>query len=301
MAVFVFPNDTEDRVLLRITLFDEPGAQTSVTVTRVHADGSEHVVQDALTPLCDELYVNDVMPPIGETFHYLITATPDNPNLLSADVTLTRDDDLVWMRSAARPWANMRMTLCPDRTPCGPAPDPCLAFVSWGAETYAADAQVVPVHDRQRPVTVHARRKDAEVDRFRFLSVHAEDECGCIESVRTLYTDGGIVNLSFPPEYCIPDRCYQAGDLTMTYLTRDQRKPYRLWEVPLIAVDCPTDPPQGVAGATWCDVNAEWTTYADMTAEGWFWGQIRSGEALIPPVSGFGAGPYGSGPYGDPV
>lgn len=299
MGVFVFPNDATDQVLVRATFFDETGVQTLATVIRVHADGSEHVVQDAITPLCEEIYVNDTIPPLDETVHYRITATPDNPNIISADVTLTRATDLVWLRSPSRPWANLMMTLCPDRTPCGPAPSPCLAFVSWGTETYAADAELVPVHDRPRPVPITARRKDAAVDRLRFLSVHADGDCSCIESVRTLFTAGGSVNLSFPPEYCIPDRCYQPGDLTMAYITPDQRKPYRLWEVPLVAVDCPVTNPQGVAEDTWCDVNEDYATYAALTATGFFWGQVRSGQATAPPLlDGYGAGPYGSGPYG---
>lgn len=299
MGIFVTPDDTADQVLIHATFGDVPGTQTTVTVIRVHADGSQHVVQDGITPLCDEIYIYDTIPPLGETFHYLITATPDDPQIVSPDVALTREADLVWMRSPERPWANLRMTLCPERTPCGPAPDPCLAFVSWSGETYAADVDLVPVHDRQRPVPVYARRKDAVVDRLRFLSVHGPEDCSCIESVRTLYTAGGPVNLSFPPEYCIPDRCYQPGDLAMTYLSPDHRKPYRLWEVPLTAVDCPTVQPQGVAGGTWCDVAEQYATYAELTASGFTWGDVASGEATAPALlSGYGAGPYGSGPYG---
>lgn len=300
MAVFVFPDDTNDIVLIQATFNDVPGVQDVVNVIRVHADGTQHPVREGIVPLCDEIYVNDTTPPIGETFHYLFTATPDNPTppMVSADVTLTPETDLVWMRDPNRPWADVRMTLCPETTPCGPAPDPCLSFVSWSTEEYAADANLIPIHDRERPVSVFARRKDAVVDLFRFLSVHGDD-CACIENVRTLYTAGGPVHLSFPAEYCIPARCYQPGDLSMSYLSRDLRKPYRLWEVPLVAVDCPTGERQGVANGTWCDVNDTYATYADLTASGFDWGEVRAGDATAPPVpSGYGAGPYGSGPYG---
>lgn len=302
MGVFVFPDETTDNVLIRATFFDEAGSQTLASVTRVHADGGEHVVQEAITPLCDEIYVDDTTAPLNTTFHYVVHATPDDPAIVSADVTLAAEDDLIWIRDPNRPWANMQMSLCAVGTPCSPtAPDPCLTFIRWGTETYRADVELMPIFNRPRPADVYGRRKDAEVSSLRFLSTHGEGDCSCIENVRTLFTGGGPIHLTLPAAYCIPDRCYQPLDLVMSYLSDriDQRKPWRMWEVPLVAVDCPTGPRQGVLDATWCDVNEDYATYADLTATGFFWGEVRSGNATAPPLlSGYGAGPYGSGPYG---
>lgn len=285
MSIQLFPNETTDTVTMRVILFDEVGTQTAVTITRQHADGTSHTLAVDLSPLCDEVWFDDTTPPIGSAFTYLITTTPDDINLTSPPVTLTANvPDVIHMQDPSRPWANLDMVLCAEPAEACPteAPAPCITFVRWGTETYAADTNLLPILNRPRPADIYGRRKDATVSYLRFLTHHAEGDCSCIESIRTLFTAGGPINLRFPEVYCIPDRCYQPLDLTMAYLTEriDQRKPWRLWEVPLVAVDCPVGPMQGVAGATWCDVNEAWATYADMTAAGEFWGQIRTGEAI---------------------
>lgn len=284
MTLYTFPDDVRDLVKMRITLFDEPGTQTAVTITRVHADGTSAVLAADLLPLCEEVYYDDTTPPIGAPFHYLITSTPDNVNLVSADITLTEDPGVIHLQDPSRPWADLTLSLCAEPATACPteAPVPCLTFVRWGTETYAADATLLDILNRERPADVYARRKDAAVSSLRFLSRHADGDCSCIDGVRTLFTAGGPIALRFPAVYCIPDRCYQPLDLSMSYLSDrvDQRKPWRMWEVPLAAVDCPTGTKQGIDGATWCDVAAEWATYADMTAAAVFWGEIRTGSAM---------------------
>lgn len=284
MSYSLTPDDTTDTVLVYLLVFDEPGVQTSVTITRLHADGTSHVIAENLVPLCEEVYFNDTTPPIGEPFSYLFTTTPDDIDLTTTTVTLTEDPDTIWFQDPGRPWADLSMSLCaePDEACPTEAPTPCITFVRWGTETYSADANLLDILNRPRPSDIYARRKDAKVSFLRFMTRHADGDCGCIESIRTLFTAGGTISLRFPAVYCIPDRCYQPLDLTMAYLSDrvDQRKPWRLWEVPMVVVDCPTDAKQGTAGTTWCDVNEAWATYADMTAAGAFWGQIRTGEAI---------------------
>jgi hypothetical protein len=96
------------------------------------------------------------------------------------------------------------------------------------------------------------------------------------------------------------DRYYQPGDLSEDYLSIDQRKPYRLWQAPLTAVNAPVGPPQGTDTANWCVIEEQYATFADLTATGLTWGQIAAGEAAVPPdLALYGGGLYGDGPYGD--
>lgn len=300
MAVIVTPDDAEDRVALHITLADEPGAQELVDIYRVVA-GEETLVAGALVPLCDEVYFNDTNPPRGIEFAYRIRTSPDDIDTTTAGITLSQPDDVIWFRDPHRPWADLSMQLCarPDTACPTDEPVPCITFVRWGPETYAADANLLPIHDREHPAVVYARRKGMSGGTLRFITRHVEGECACIEAVRTIFTGGGAISLGFPAVYCIPDRCYQPGDVTMSYLSDrvDQRKPWRLWEVPLVAVDCPAGVKQGLAGATWCDVNEQYGTYADLTGTGQLWGEIRDGLP-VPSLLGYGFGPYGEGGYG---
>lgn len=301
MTLQLFPNDTRADVLVYGNFFTETGVQTHVTVTRINPDGTEVILLADHLLLCDEFYYFDVTVPLDVPVSYRINSTPDDVNTVLGPVTVAGSGQ-IHLTDPTRPWADLVMDLCGQRPgPCDPAPQPCLSFMRWGNETYAADANLVPILNRERPADIYARRKDVSVSFFRFLSRHDEG-CGCITDVRTLFTAGGPVHLRFPAEYCIPDRTYQPGDLEMSYLAgqTDQRKPYRLWEVPLVSVDDITGKQQGVEDATWCDVNDTYATYADLTATGLFWGQVMAGEATEPaPLDGYGGGGYGEGPYGD--
>jgi hypothetical protein len=121
-----------------------------------------------------------------------------------------------------------------------------------------------------------------------------------LEAVETLFTGGGPIQIQTPAEYGLPDIVVQPGDLSETYISRDQRRPYRIWDAPWTIVDTPLGPGQGTAEANWCIIAETFPTYADLTASGFTWGQVASGEATqAPAVDGYGEGLYGDGPYGD--
>lgn len=279
MTYTLTPDTGRADVLIYAEFATEAGVQENVTITRLNPDGTETVIITDFLLLCDEVYVYDSTPPIDVAFSYRFNTTPVDVNHVEGPVTVT-GDGTIRLGDPTRPWANVVLDLCGDKPgPCGPAPSPCLSFMRWGTEVFAADVELIPVHNRTRPADVYARRKDAAVSSLRFLSRHAQDDCSCIDTVKTLFTAGGPVHLRFPPEYCIPDRTYQPGDLSMSYLAgqSDQRKPYRMWEVPLVVVDDVQLPAQGVAGVTWCDVNDTFATYANLTASGLNWDDVVSG------------------------
>lgn len=175
-----------------------------------------------------------------------------------------------------------------------------LAWVGFRDKVRSSDAGLFPVLNAERPADVYARRKDITTGAL-FLSRSRE----AITLVYELYTAGGPILVQVPDEYAmaspygVSDRYYQPDDLNEGYLSNDQRKPLRLWTVPLTAVDFPVGLPQGTDTANWCAVEETYPTFADLTATGYTWGQVATGEASSVPASGlYGAGLYGSGFYG---
>lgn len=160
-----------------------------------------------------------------------------------------------------------------------PIDDP--VWVGYQDKVRAMDAGLFPVLDRERPADVYARRKDI-VTGCLFLTRTLPQ----LTEVYDLYTVGGPLLFQTPEIYGMDqpygqqDRYFQPGDLTESYISQDQRKPLRLWSVPLTAVDLPVGLPQGTDDANWCAIEAKYPTYADLTATGLTWGAIAAGGAV---------------------
>lgn len=182
-----------------------------------------------------------------------------------------------------RPWADLEFGFCASPQnlaafACAPnAPD--LIWSRFGERVSRSDAGLFDVLDAERPADVYARRKDHEGS-FLILS----KSLAAIQSMYELFTAGGPLYLRAPAEYGDFNFAVQPGDLTRTYLTDriDQRKPLRLWSAPYTVVDLPLGPQQGVDCATWCDVEAAFPTFADMTAAGGTWADIATGATVCP-------------------
>lgn len=175
-----------------------------------------------------------------------------------------------------------------------------IAWIGFQDKTRAADAAVYSTLNEETPSSVYGRRKDITTSGL-FLSRTADG----IRAVYELYTAGGPLLWQVPAVYVMDrfygqkDRYYQPGDLEEQYLTNDQRKPVRLWTVPLTAVEAPVGRPQGTDDANWCAVRDTYGTFADLTDSGYTWGEVDSGEATAGTVPGeYGGGAYGDGPYG---
>lgn len=169
-----------------------------------------------------------------------------------------------------------------------------LAWVGLADKTRAMDAGLFPVLNKERPADVYARRKDI-VSAASFLSRSLD----AVDLVYELYTAGGPLLFQIPEVYGWKDTYVQPGNLNEQWISNDQRKPWRLWNVPITAVDVPIGLPQGTDTANWCAVEDTYPTFADMTAAGYSWGQAASGAASVVPTVGlYGGGTYGSGIYG---
>lgn len=255
------------------------------------------------TFLGEQAYVSDHEAPLDVELYYTVGTFPVNV-ILNTGPYIIPSNGYVWLKDPGRPWADLRLDLCVTPTT---GPDECqeltddLAWVGFQDKTRAMDAGLFPVLDKERPADVFARRKDISTTAL-FLS----RSLPAIDSVYELFTAGGplliqVLNqYGMQSPYGLSDRYYQPADLEEQYVTRDQRRPIRRWEVPIVAVDPPIGEPQGTDTANLCAIAETYPTFADLTATGYTWGAVASGQASEPPIAdGYGEDPYGSGPYGD--
>ena len=151
-------------------------------------------------------------------------------------------------------------------------------MVNFGAKTRAVSATLPDILNAERPADIYSRRKDHTTS-----ITFASRTLAAIDSIYTLFTVGGPIFIQAPPAYGWPDNYYQPLDLVETPIAQDQRKPWRLWEVPLVLVDTPSlnAPSQGTTCANWCLFRDTFTTFADATATGVTWGGMLDGGAPL--------------------
>ena len=275
MAVTCTAHNDIASVLLEMDYTAEAGTQTGLIIRRsVGGEPFSDLVGYGL--LCEQGYYWDTTMPLDVPVTYQFETTDG----IIETCTVTVDGGgFVWLKDPGRPWANVRLDLCLVPTPpadpdCAPPEEP-LALIQFGDEVRPADANLFPILDQELPVDVYARRKGVTTS-IQFAS----RTCEAIDLVYQLFTAGGPILIQAPEIYCWPDRFWQPGDLEMEFISRDQRKPWRLWSVPLTQVVAPAiDTIQGVEDATWCCVNETYATYADFTATGLTWGEVASREA----------------------
>ncbi len=275
----------------------------SFTVVRVHADGTEHLVRGgyrvAFFPVTLDYFLIDTEAPLNVPVHYRAYEDVDGLGTSANQVvsnTVTIATDFNWFKDPSRPWANLRVDLCPAALPCTGSPD--LSLLRLGDKTRASDANLIGILDRALPADIWARRKGI-VSSVTFLTRTLDS----IDAVYDLFTAGGPLLLQFDPLFGWPDAYWQPGDLAEVYTGSDnQRVPFRQWSVPLVQVDQPSPAAagQGTVCSNWCLVAERYETSQDLANTGLNWLQVADCTATPVPIpDGYGFGPYGSGPYGD--
>lgn len=252
--------------------------QETVTIERGLSATGPWTVLDTVDLLGEQAYYYDVAAPIGDPVWYRLTGDPGAEVQTLGPFTDT-DTGTVWLKDPLRPWASVELGFCDMATvsgPCGPA-DPDKVWAGFLGETWTMDAGLFPVLNSEHPADVYARRKHAEGTlRILTRSLTAKTE------IYELFTAGGPLLLQLPDVYGWDDAFIQPHDVDMQYISRDQRRPERLWTVPFTIVDPVTGPAQGTDCANWCAVDDAFTTFADMTAAGGTWGDVASGELVCP-------------------
>lgn len=201
--------------------------------------------------------------------------------ITAGPVMVALADGTGWLKDPARPWANLRFDNCLGTsvpaacTP--PLAEPAISLVGdgLGPEEYPGDFTLFPVLNRPRPVDVYAFRKDV-VTSWRLLS----KTLASLNSLRTFYAWGGPILIQLDPAYGWADRYYQPAEVVVSRLTdTDLRVPYRMWDVPLTAVDAPVGAAQGTCENNWCIIADTYATWGDLTATGLTWGDVVEGDA----------------------
>jgi len=275
-----------------------PGTQTTATIERGTSATGPWTLIGEVTLLAEVGVFYDTTAPLDTELWYRWTGSP-GAVVITEGPYIEISDGSVLLKDPLRPWANLALSFC--ETPqqalaaiCDPG-GPDLVWAGFGEFVRRADANLFDVYDAEKPADIYGRRKrlDGSLKLFSKTLV-ARD------AVEALFTAGGPLQLQLPAIYGWPDAVLQPGDLVETYLSRDQRRPYRVWDAPFTLVDTPFGPGQGTVEANWCLLAETYPTYADLIAAGVTWGEVASGEAMLPPgFDGFGEGAFGDGPYGD--
>lgn len=299
-------DDTFAQVELSID-FDSFLVENQVTVVRVHPDGSEHIVRGGYRivtfPVTFTYFLIDTEAPLDTLIHYRAfedtTGLDPHANEIISNSVTVASGGYQWFKDPARPWANVRVDLCPYSTPCSGTGG--VSLIRLGDKTRDSDANLIPVLDRELPADIWARRKGI-VSSVTFLT----RSLAAVELVYELFTAGGPILIQVDPLFGWADAYWQPGELSEVYTgSADQRVPYRRWSVPLVQVDqpSPATAAQGTECANWCVIEDTYATSQDLANTGFTWQDVANCNATagIATFSGYGDGGYGDGPYGDPT
>jgi hypothetical protein len=296
MAMTATVNTANAYVALFIDFTTVPGVQTSARVWRITPDLEEtEIVGSPVSLLGEQAYMFDTTAPLDVAVTY--RADPNVGDSLTAGPVTVPSNGFVWFKDPGRPWANLRVDLCSQLSP-----EPCdteiadpIALLHLGQESRSEDVNLPGILNRERPVDIYARRKDVVTS-----VTFASKTLAAVDDIYILFTAGGPLFIQTPAVYGWPDRFVQPLELTMDYVSIDQRRPWRAWNVPLVVVDQPIGTPQGVDGETWCDLQDAYATYDEFAGQGFTWGDVAAGDAIpVAPLTGYGSGVYGGPPvYG---
>lgn len=286
-------------ILVHVDFLAEAGTQTSATISRGPSATGPWTVLDTVDLLGEEAYFYDVTAPIGVAQFYRAVAQDGTTEVYGPFTDV--DTGSVWLKDPLRPWASIEFDFCDvtaGHNMLCTTPDPAFVWAGFGSKTWQADTGLFDVLNAEHPADVYARRKRA-TGSFRFFT----RTLAAKQAVYELFTAGGPLFLQMPAVYGWDDAYIQPGDVEHEQPFRDQRRPERQWEVPFVIVDPVDGPVQGANCANWCDVEAAFATFADLTAAGGTYGDLASGETVCPAeppvVEGFGMGGFGAGPFGD--
>jgi hypothetical protein len=278
MALTATVNNPTASVLLVANYTAEAGTHTTVNVVRIDADGNQTPVRGGVNTLMlgEIIYLYDFEAPLDTPVSY--RATSNLGVVYNVGPVTIVSSGYVWFKDPGRPWANFRLDFCSFvGQPCPTIMDP-ISVIRFGGDSRPEDVTLSPILNAERPNDIYARRKDV-VTSIQF----ATKTLAAIVTVYNLFTVGGPVFIQAPAAYGWPDRYYQPGELVDDYVGSDQRKPWRLWNVPLTSVDAPsyTEYSQGTVCANWCLVEDTFATFASMTATTATWGNLLDGGAPL--------------------
>jgi hypothetical protein len=289
----------EGVIYLAVDFTAAPGTQTTATLERgLSATGPWEFIRE-IPLLAQQGFTYDTTAPLDTSLWYRWTGQPGNQIIIQG-AFIEVSSGAVLLKDPLRPWANLSLSFC--ETPqlalaamCNPG-GPELVWAGFGDQTYRSDANLFDVFNDWVPADIYGIRKRFDGELTLMSKTLAAKEASI-----ALFAGGGPLQIQSPLIYSQPDIIVQPGNLSESYLSQDQRRPYRLWSAPFAVVRRPLGPIQGTVDANWCIVADTFATFADLTASGFTWAQVASGQATStgPEFDGFGEGPFGDGPFGD--
>jgi hypothetical protein len=193
-----------------------------------------------------------------------------------------------WLKNPVMPTVDVRIDNCEVHTPDCLNADQLIFFKALDAEDNASASGVFDIVNRAHPMVVAQTRKGIR-STLVLVSRRLED----ITALRTLLSTGTPLILELPTIYgwgieTFGQDWVQFGDVTMSRLGIDMRKPYRTWSMPLVVLDPDVAYPSGgtggngigVAGATWGDLAIAGQTWGDHAALGQTWLDTAQGEGF---------------------
>lgn len=258
----------------------EAGTQTEASIERgLSATGPWVMLEENVALLGEIAVYIDSTAPLDIPVWYRATGTPGPVTEVYGPFT-SDSLDMVWLKDPLRPWATVAFDFCDTvsghNTYCT-TPDPEYVWGGFGTETWSADVGRFPILNAEHDADVYARRKHLDGSMVFFTRTLAARD-----AIYALFTAGGPLFLQAPAIYGWADAYVQPGDVSPEYISRDQRRPERRYEVPFFITDPVTGPAQGTLCANWCAVQDAFATFADMTAAGGTWLDVAQGDLVCP-------------------
>lgn len=270
MALVVTPDTPIALFRIFIDYTPSVGTHTTATLYRGLSATGPWVEIRTVDLLGEQAYTVDNTAPLDTPVWYR-SVSDVGTEFIDGPETIVTAGGAGWLRDPGRPWADIELFGCDSADPfCNP-PD-VLSWVGFEGTRQAVDASLVEILNDERPSDIWARRKN-HAGSFRLLS----RTLAMMRRVYELFTAGGPLFLQLPPVYGWDDDFVQPLDLDRDYISRDQRRPERLWTAPYRLVYRPVGPIQGATCSNWCAVEDAFPTFADMTAAGGTWGDVAQG------------------------
>jgi hypothetical protein len=272
------------RVVITAAWADEPTV-THARVLRLEADGTETVIRSAVSTDTSGEYMllsgglgiwYDTEAPMGSSLFYRTEGLGSTSTATSTEI-ITSDEDF-WLKSPLYP-AFDRMLLLSETSDPACVPASSIYFQSMAEEAYSTRNTRFVINNRRAP-TIAVRVRGTVESTLVLVTRTFNDR----DAVLDLVEPGAALLLQAPPQYGIPDRYMDVGDTSVTRLSADHRKPWRLVELPHVEVLAPAGLSYGVLGTRWEDIcGGIYPTFDDAEFGDLTWEQIMYGYASIDP------------------
>lgn len=197
----------------------------------------------------------------------------------SLDPTTMPSNGAFRLKDPVRPCNDIYMPLCFDQATLAShrltgdycTPGSGVFFASMETESYNSNTLTVNPTNARRPIAVSRTRRDVSSNLVVVSRTFTDRD-----NLLRLTEPGSPILLQGPPQYGIPDRYMDIGDVGVDRGLTDHKFQVRVVQMPHVAVDRPAGPQTGVCGsrvADLCDF-----TFDELVADGNTWEDLVRGR-----------------------